>query len=381
MHLRNVGFKLSFLMIAFISLAISACQSNNTQKIQIVKFGAILPMTGAAGFLGQQELVGLQLGTEDANLRLIAKGYKIELIVQDSASKPANAVTIANKMISINKVDALFVSTSSANQAVAPIAKQANIPLFVMASEAGLTKDNENMFRVFMNFDTESKTLAQYISDKKYRKLGIIHANLKAFESELSLLKQYLPQQVAVLETQNYELSDKDFRTQIEKLSRKPIEALLILGQGPELFALVSQIKENKVLSAVPLVGGFTFLSESAKIGGVDIYDNLAFASFAFTANSPELIKFRDRKSSEGKVLTDFIDYAYTYDNIVLLATALENRQPGETLLSSLQKIKHIKGITGDIQFDDNRDSITHMKMVKYKTGKVFLLENFEIYN
>lgn len=372
---KNKFFFSSIIVLVLFAILL-ACQQNNSQKVQVVKLGAILPMTGTAAFLGQQELVGLQLGIEDANQRLSAKGYKIELIMQDSASKPANAVTIANKMITVDKVDVLFVSTSSANQAVAPIAKLANLPMFVMASDVGLTKGYENMFRIFMNFDTESQTLVKYITDMKYRKIGIIHASLKAFESQLSLIKQYLPKNVSILEIQNYELGNKDCRTQIEKLSRKDIEALVVLGQGPELNALVSQIKENKILSSIPIVGGFTFLSDSAKVGGVAIYDKLVFASFAFTADSPELIKFRDRKSPDGKALTDFIDYAYTYDNIVLLATALENKKPGQTLLSSLQNIKTIKGITGSIEFDNNRDSLIQMRMATYKNGKVSLLDN-----
>jgi branched-chain amino acid transport system substrate-binding protein len=365
-----------YLLLAIITFILTAASANCYAKnIQAIKLGAILPMTGPAGFLGQQELVGLQLGIEDVNKRLSNKGYKIDLEVQDSASKPANAVTIANKMISVDKVDILFVSTSSANQAVAPIAKQANIPLLVMASEAGLTKGNNNMFRVFMNFDVESQTLAKYISKKNYQNIGIIHANLKAFDSQLELIKQRLPKKITISEIQNYELKDKDFRTQIEKISRRPIDALLILGQGPELFALVSQIRENKHLATVNLIGGFTFLSDSAKVGGVDIYNNLVFSSFPFNSDSAEMSIFKSRKTPDGKTLTDFIDYAYTYDNIILIATALENKKSGETLLNSLSRVRKIKGVTGNIAFDANRDSIIPMKMATYRSGKVVFVD------
>lgn len=365
------------LLCGLILLLLGKVAYSEDKPTVVYRFGAILPLTGITAFLGQQELVGLELAIEDINSKWVKekKLYRIELFVQDSASKPANAATIARKMIDVDKVHALFVSTSAANQAVAPIASEARIPLFVMASEPGLTKEFDNMFRVFMNFDGEAKVLAGYIAAKQYKRIGIIHANLRAFNGELEALRKYLSANITVPVIENYELGNRDFRQQIEKIAKSNIDAILILGQGPELSVLVSNIRVHPSFKTIPLIGGFTFLSEAAKSSGTDIYEGIAFSSFPFSSDSPELRSFQKRKTSEGKTLSDFVDYAYAYDNAVFFATAIENMKPGEPLLTSLTRIKEIYGITGNIKIDENRDSIVIMRMATYKSGKVIYLK------
>jgi branched-chain amino acid transport system substrate-binding protein len=373
----QIGWKIYSRIAAFVFanalFLISGCSNHETAKE--LTLGAILPLTGSMAFLGQQELVGLQLGVEDANKRLEGKGIKINLLVEDSQSKAALAATVANKLIDVDKVDALFITTSSATQAVAPLADKAHVPILVMAAEPGLTKISGYMFRIYMNFDDEARTLADYAKQANFKKIKLIRANLQAFDVESKLLRDYLNGATSIVEEHVYEYGSKDFRTIIEKVAATPSDGIFILGVGPELPALVTQLRENNALSKIPVTGGYAFLSEPAQAQGTEIYKNVVFSSFPFTLSSPEMKRFSGYKTQAGTKLGIFTDYLYAYDSVQFLSVAFESRRDSESLYDALKRISLFSGITGNHQINKQREISVSMRMARYVGGEMELLD------
>src|SRR5512146_2767138 len=70
-----------------------------------VKIGVGLPLTGPLAFLGNEFLKGSQLAAEEINKAGgILGGRKIELVVRDHKGIPAEAVTLAKRLIAEDKV-------------------------------------------------------------------------------------------------------------------------------------------------------------------------------------------------------------------------------------------------------------------------------------
>ena len=94
-----------------------------------VKIGVGLPLTGPLAFLGTEFLKGSQLAAEEVNKAGgILGGRKIELVVRDHKGIPAEAVTLAKRLIAEDKVSVIDIDLpSSANIAVHVVSKEMKV--------------------------------------------------------------------------------------------------------------------------------------------------------------------------------------------------------------------------------------------------------------
>lgn len=96
--------------------------SNNNVGLKV---GVILPLTGDLSITGEKMYQGVQL----AQAELEKDGVKF--VVEDSHSKPTDAVSAASKLLNVDKVD-VIIGTYSPDEtiAVAPVALKANKDVF-----------------------------------------------------------------------------------------------------------------------------------------------------------------------------------------------------------------------------------------------------------
>src|SRR5213595_2482278 len=97
------------------------------------KIGLILPMTGQQATTGRQIEAAAKLWMQQ-NGDSVA-GRKVQLIVKDDASVPANTRRLAQELVVNDKVNVLAgMGITPSALAVAPIATQSKTPLVVMAA-------------------------------------------------------------------------------------------------------------------------------------------------------------------------------------------------------------------------------------------------------
>ena len=72
-----------------------------------IKIGMSMPQTGPLGAGGQAALVALRMWAEDINAKGGLLGRKVELIVYDDQTNPANTPGIYTKLLDVDKVDLL----------------------------------------------------------------------------------------------------------------------------------------------------------------------------------------------------------------------------------------------------------------------------------
>ncbi|MGE5640958.1 MAG: ABC transporter substrate-binding protein, partial [Clostridia bacterium] len=73
-----------------------------------IKIGMSMPQTGSLGAGGQAALVALRMWAEDVNAKGGLLGRKVELVVYDDQTNPANTPGIYTKLLDVDKVDLLF---------------------------------------------------------------------------------------------------------------------------------------------------------------------------------------------------------------------------------------------------------------------------------
>ncbi len=373
---NSISHWILLVIAIFLTSMVGGCNKENDTNNQY-KIGAILPLTGPIGYLGQQELVGLKLGVEDINSRSESNGFSTKLIIEDFASQPANAVTVARKLIDVDKVDAMFVSTTSATRAVAPIAQAANIPLLSMSSDPTITNISPVVYRIFMNSSVEQGLLATRLATLGMKKIFVLYNQDRAFDAAYRELKELLTLKgIRNIAGETFEKTQMDFRSVIQKARQFKADAYVFIGFGSEFPLILSQWGDR---SDGRYFGNYTFGTEGAQKQGKLLIEGIEFPTFVVRNESPELSAFIKRALAlrGGKPLSDFMDHLYSYESMLFIEQCAREANSGivRSLIQGCEKTKTFHGLSGTISVDDNRNAVVPMRLGVYHDGRLCNVE------
>src|ERR687895_1576506 len=118
--------------------AVSALPRKAFAQAGPVRIGMSMPQTGSLGAGGQAALVALRLWVDDVNQKGGLLGRKVEFIVYDDQTNPANVPGIYTKLLDVDKVDLL----------IAPYGTVPTAPLMPMVKQRGLLLMGKFSFQV-----------------------------------------------------------------------------------------------------------------------------------------------------------------------------------------------------------------------------------------
>jgi branched-chain amino acid transport system substrate-binding protein len=92
------------------------------QPTQPIRIGVLDEITGPVATSGLALLIGVKLAVQEINASGGILGRQVEIVVADNQSDPTKSVGEAQRLASVEKVDAIIgPNTSPSNLAVAPI--------------------------------------------------------------------------------------------------------------------------------------------------------------------------------------------------------------------------------------------------------------------
>ncbi|MCB0325907.1 MAG: ABC transporter substrate-binding protein [Bdellovibrionales bacterium] len=113
-----------------------------------IKVGAVLALTGPAQTWGEYSRRGLELALEEVNTLGGINGRNLELVIEDSQSKPAVAVTAYKKLVSVDKVPIVFGDVwAFLTNAMVPLTEQ--LPALLLSPTVVPNSIEEPTKRVF----------------------------------------------------------------------------------------------------------------------------------------------------------------------------------------------------------------------------------------
>ena len=126
-----------------------------------IKIGVILPLTGAASEIGNNILDGIIISSEYYDS---ISSKKFSLIIEDSKLDAKQAISAANKLITVDKVKAIIgLASSTEALAVAPICEKNKIPMISStASTPLLSTAGDYVFRIYPSDVYDGKILANF---------------------------------------------------------------------------------------------------------------------------------------------------------------------------------------------------------------------------
>src|SRR5215475_10805963 len=119
----------------------------------VVRIGALLPMSGPGSYFGAQDKQGIELALDEINKTGI-NGVKLEVHYEDSACSPLPATQAAKRLLEQYKPDVVIgEECSDATLAIMPLMAQAKVPFLNAGSSSIKITDPGNpwTFRIMPN--------------------------------------------------------------------------------------------------------------------------------------------------------------------------------------------------------------------------------------
>lgn len=344
--------------------------SGTMPNAKTVKFGAILPLTGTLANLGEGMRDAMLLAVEDVNKE---GKLNLELVVEDTACDPGNAVPAVNKLVSVDHVSAIAGPTCSGESfSTSAIVNDNKVPtVSPSATNAKLSTDaGDYWFRVSPSDAFQGRLMADYAKQE----LGAKRAAVLYLNNDwgLGLKDEFVAEfkksggQIAITET--IEPDTTDVRTQLTKIRALNSDLIYMPCFPKECAVALKQMSDMGIKTQVLGADGADDPATLATLGN---------AANGFTLTVPSGAGEEFNAKFKAKYGTDAGAYAaQSYDAVMVLAkAAAETDGSGEAMKGYLYTVDY-DGVTGEVKFDSNGD-VTSAKydLKKWEDGKFTLLK------
>jgi branched-chain amino acid transport system substrate-binding protein len=349
------------LLLAVLSLALFVSPAFAAGK-PLVKIGVSAPLTGDNAHLGETMRDAMTMASE--NLSADTK-YDYQIIFEDDALEAKKAAAAANKLVSVDKVDALASLSSGTGGVISPIAEQNKIIHFGIASAQSVA-DGDFNFIHWTSPVEQARKMSEELQKRGIRKLAIIELNHPAFIEMRDRLKEGLAgSSVEIVSDQMANPGEKDFRSVIAKAKETGPDLYMLLFFSPELEILAKQIREAGIQTGLTAIESFGLSSEP------QLYEGQWYVD-AGDAKKEFYEKYITRF---GKAPQLGAPNAYDIVNIIVYGFEHADAPPGvkpreENVVRALHAIKGLDGMMGTISIDDKGVVFSPAAVKTIKDGK-----------
>lgn len=382
---------ISAVAISALSLtALAGCNSGGSSaSSDTIKIGVNYELSGAVATYGEQNVQGIEMALDEINAVGGVKGKKLEEVKYDSKSEPAEATTLATKLMTSDNVSAIIgPATSGSFKATIPVANQNKIPVIsgsATADDVTVTggKLEEYAFRTCFSDSYQGGVMAKYASEKLGAKSAIIIGDTSSDYAKglaENFRKTFTKAGGKIVGQEAYVAGDTDFKAILTRIKGDKFDVIYVPGYYQEVGPLIKQAREQGIEATI--LGGDGFDSPTLKnLAGAKALNNVMFTSHyaALDTSNAKLQKFiTDFKAKYGTEPSAF--NALGYDTAYFVAEALKNASDtkGETLKNAMANVKGFVGVTGSFDMNPKtHDPLKTAVIISLKDGNQDKAESF----
>jgi len=226
-----------------------------------VKIGMSMTQTGALGAGGQAALLALRMWVDEVNVRGGLLGKRVEFIVYDDQTNPANTPGIYTKLLDVDKVDLLIAPYGTVPTApIMPLVKERKKLLMGNFSFQVNAKVQHDMW--FNNSpwnDASSWSDGFFAAGKKAgaKTVAVLAAD-NDFAQNLANGARTLAKKagIKIVYDQNYPPTTKDFSSLVRAIRASKPEMVFVMSYPPDSVAIIQAVNEIGVGPQVQIFGG-----------------------------------------------------------------------------------------------------------------------------
>lgn len=378
MHMRKVMKTIGICSMAAIMMAgISGCGGKTGGAVSsgaknAAKIGFTAALTGGAAAYGKSEEEGVRLAVEEIN----KKGdFPIDLLVEDTKAVPADSMNATKKLIQEKVSMIIGPMTSNEAKAAGPIIQNAKVPsLEISVTAENITDIGDCIFR---NSVPESKNIPQTVK-KTHKLLGYktaailyAHDNEQHVTAQKYFQKTMEAEGVQVIDVETFGSKDSEYSAQLTNIQHKAPDVIVVCSYYQEGSRILKKMREMGMDQ--PVLGDNGFVSpELGKMAGAAA-DNVYVSSMWSADRKDEKVqKFVENYTKAyGRAPDQFA--ASAYDGVYMAMDAMQ--RAGTTtdhkkIRDALAQMKDFKGVCGTFSFDEKRDPVVDLILMKMQDGK-----------
>lgn len=378
MHMRKVMKTIGICSMAAIMMAgLSGCGGKTGGEVSsgaknAAKIGFTAALTGGAAAYGKSEEEGVRLAVEEIN----KKGdFPIDLLVEDTKAVPADSMNATKKLIQEKVSLIIGPMTSNEAKAAGPIIQNAKVPsLEISVTAENITDIGDCIFR---NSVPESKNIPQTVK-KTHKLLGYktaailyAHDNEQHVTAQKYFQKTMEEEGVQVIDVETFGSKDSEYSAQLTNIQHKAPDVIVVCSYYQEGSRILKKMREMGMDQ--PVLGDNGFVSpELGKMAGAAA-DNVYVSSMWSADRKDEKVqKFVENYTKAyGRAPDQFA--ASAYDGVYMAMDAMQ--RAGTTtdhkkIRDALAQMKDFKGVCGTFSFDEKRDPVVDLILMKMQDGK-----------
>jgi len=356
----------------------------------VIKIGVNEPLTGVVAASGTMVTAGTKLAAEEINAKGGIGGKKIQLIIEDNKSNPTEAASVAEKLITRDKVPAMIGAWSSTyTLAVMPKLMEYKVPMVVETSSADkiTTSGNPYIFRISPTNGTEAKSFARFVKHLGIKKADFLVVNNDWGLGAAAEFGKVLKDDGATVDrTLTMDAAAQDLTAQLSSLKSSDSDTLFLTTGVEQMTLVMKQAQSLGIKRRIVTTGGTLpdqLIAQAGSAAEGSYHDAMFAPWFPETAVDPETAKgFIAAWTKAGLPPGGMPEGARGYDAVRVLAKAIEKAgtADSEKIRAALWEVSYA-GLTGNIKFEkvgpagkESGQSPASTHLVKIEDGKVALV-------
>ena len=234
------------LSICLLALFFTQCKENNP-----VVIGVDLPLTGAYEYWGNEFKSGAEIYCKQRP--------DIKVVFEDNQGTPDNAVTIANKLINIDHVDAFVSLFAPFSFNLRDKAENAKVP-FISSfnSSTTFTEGYKFCFTDFATHDMQLPLLVDCVTDSLNLRNGIYYCVNDDYGTDGAKIVSRLMNEKGISITgELFNSGTADHRNTLAKIMKDDVDFIFLIARNRDLINAVNQIRERNKNILILGVGSF----------------------------------------------------------------------------------------------------------------------------
>ena len=229
-----------------------------------INLGAVIPLTGPAAVVGNQEMRGIQFAIDNANAKGGVQGNKVNVQFEDNQAKADQAVLMFNKLVDLQHIPMIFVGYSGPTLAMAPLATRKQVLLINAGAQADkLSTASPYLVNTLPSTGDEVKVMTKYLLEQGKKTAAVLYENdAPGIGGRDDFVATFPKAGGSIVAQEPVQFGQTDYRPALLKLAAaKPDVLYVVITSGmPSLVQQVHQMKPDF------LVAGSTFASDPAAI-------------------------------------------------------------------------------------------------------------------
>lgn len=290
---------------------------------EIVKIGAVIPLTGNYSDVGDWMKIGMDMAVEDFNSK--SEKHQLSILYEDSKSDPTSAISAYQKLKSTKNVQFYVSTVSSVCLALKPLAVKDSKFLFVNAGHKDLvTDDAPFVFRHALTIPQEAKFMSDQLKNDttivNSSKIAMLYTNNEIGIEFKDVFVEEYGLHSPITNAISYEESETELKNIVMKLLSQSPQVIVIYGYTKNFGQVITAIREQGFNGKIYANQGFSTPSAIENAGASG--NNVFYSDYDFPDNE-EMEALRKRvKEKYNKDLSSM--NITSYNIIYLMGMAID---------------------------------------------------------